>query len=149
GVLHSIEDALMRILDRVEAMEALQPAPQAGTTNARELDGLEIEHDRLTQAYAQGARVLGQQAQEPTLDAADYVAAQRQERHASAPAAQHDIDDGGAQDAAVRRELRASALRAKLKVQAAAHAAESFGPDTGHDTGPDTGEVDRLGQDRA
>ena len=142
NVLHSIEDALMRILDRVEAMEALQAAPPAGAdTRARAADGLEIEHDRLAQAYAQGARVLGQQVPEPTLDAADYVAAHRQEQSAplSAPAAQHDIDEGVTHEEE-RRELRASALRAKRKAQAAAHAAES--------SSPDAGEVDRLGQGR-
>jgi len=142
SVLHSIEDALMRILDRVEAMEALQAAPPAAAdTRAREADGLEIEHDRLAQAYAQGARVLGQQVPEPTLDAADYVAAHRQERGATprAPAAQHDIDDEMTHEEE-RRELRASALRAKRKAQAAAPAAES--------SSPDAGEVDRLGQGR-
>jgi hypothetical protein len=136
AMLHSIEDGLMRILDRVEAMEALQAAPPAAAdTHAREPDGLEIEHDRLAQAYAQGARVLGQHVQAPTLDAADYVAARRQERRATSTPAHHDIDDGMQEE--VRRELRASALRAKLKAQAA----ESSRP-------PDAGEVGRLEVDR-
>ena len=64
----------MRIVDRIEAMEAAKSAPAApADSDAPERDGMEAEHDRLAEAYAAGARVLGQQGLEPPLHAADYV----------------------------------------------------------------------------
>src|SRR5262252_9175665 len=108
GVLHSIEDALVRIVDRVEAMEAMRPAAYADGT-AGEGDGLQTEHDRLAQVYAEGARVLGQPTLPPTLDAADYVAVNRQHQRATAIdlQAQPGADDWTTQDEMARQELRA------------------------------------------
>jgi len=120
GVLHSIEDALVRIVDRVEAMEAMRPAAYADGT-ARDCDGLQTEHDRLAQVYAEGARVLGQPTLPPTLDAADYVAVNRQQRTTPIDLpAQPAADDWATQDETARHELRASALRAGLNARAPA-----------------------------
>jgi localization factor PodJL len=144
GVLHSIEAALMRIVDRIEAMEAMMAAPPASADRASaEPDGLEVEHDRLAEAYAEGARVLGQHVLEPTLDAADYVAADRQQqRERSRDAAvQLGVDDPAApdgQEGRARGELRA-------KLTAPAHPQERG---LEH-TDPDGGEANRLGQGRA
>ncbi|HSR79566.1 MAG TPA: hypothetical protein VLL28_02205 [Hyphomicrobiaceae bacterium] len=126
GVLHSIEDALVRIVDRVEAMEG-KPATYADGT-ARDCDGLRAEHDRLAEIYAEGARVLGQPALPPTLDAADYVAADRQQQRETSrgPAERPEADDWVTQDVMARQELGASALRAKLKAQLAQASAEDL-----------------------
>jgi localization factor PodJL len=123
GVLNSIEDALVRIVDRVEAMEGKPAACAEGAT--RDCDGLQAEHDRLAEIYAEGARVLGQPALPPTLDAADYVAADRQQqRETSMGLARPEADDWIPQNEMARQELRASALRAKLKAQLARAPAE-------------------------
>ena len=60
GMLHTIEEALIRILDRIDAMEA--PARRLAPTdgNAAGQDGMDAESDRLAEAYASGARMLGQ-----------------------------------------------------------------------------------------
>ena len=134
GILHTIEDALVRIIDRVEAMEAVKPTPTVSAdSDAPERDGMEIEHDRLAEAYAEGARVLGQQIVEPALHADDYVAAdQRVERETLAELTSlRSAEDPAPQEEQTRQELRASALRAKLKAQAVAQepAAESAGLD--------------------
>ena len=117
GLLHSIEDALVRIVDRVEAMED-KPAARADSTS-RDCNGLKAEHDRLAEIYAEGARVLGQPALPPTLDAADYVAADRQQPRETSmgPAARPEADDWTTQNEMARQELRA-----KLKAQALAQA---------------------------
>jgi localization factor PodJL len=64
AVLQSIEEALTRIGDRIDALDAAK---------ADERDGLAIESERLAEAYAAGVRLLGQDAFPSTLDAADYV----------------------------------------------------------------------------
>jgi localization factor PodJL len=118
SVLHSIEDTLVRIVDRVEAMEAVQPAACADSA-VRASDGLEADHDRLAEVYAEGARVLGQPALSPTLDAADYVAADRQrQRETWDLAVQPAADAWAAQD----EMARTAAVRAKFKAQALAQA---------------------------
>jgi localization factor PodJL len=123
GVLHSIEDALVRIVDRIEAMEAMRPSAYADGT-PRDCDGVQTEHDRLVQVYAEGARVLGQPTLPPTLDAADYVVVNRQQQRATAIdlPAQPAADDWTTQDETARHELRASALRARPNAQARAPA---------------------------
>ena len=109
GVLHTIEDALVRIVDRVDAMEAAKVDRVAGD----DADGLTIESDRLAEAYAAGARVLGHEPAAARLDAADYVpAARHPEDEAIAP-----TPASGDGDVQTRHELRASAMRAKLKAQ--------------------------------
>ena len=121
GILQSIEEALGRIVDRIDAIEAVKAEPASGD----ESDGLAMESERLAEAYAAGARVLGQNNLESSLDAADYVEPmqwEESERAADAPV----LDSSGIgmpasgadQDAEMRRELRASAMRAKLKAQA-------------------------------
>ena len=123
GILHTIEDALVRILDRVEAMEAANSSAQAHTEgDARDSDAMEAETDRLAEAYAAGARVLGQQLLEPSLHAADYVATDRREEPTEVPLdmlPQLAADEPAPlEEEQTRQELRASALRAKLKAQA-------------------------------
>jgi localization factor PodJL len=143
GVLHSIEAALLRIVDRLEAMEAMMAAPAPADSVPPEPDGLEVEHDRLAEAYAEGARVLGQQVLEPTLDAADYVAADRQlqrERLRDA-AVQLGVDDPAAPD---EQEGKArEGLRAKLTDLAHTQERGLEHAD------PDGSEANRLGQGRA
>ncbi|HEY7083932.1 MAG TPA: hypothetical protein VH519_03875 [Hyphomicrobiaceae bacterium] len=118
NVLHSIEDTLVRIVDRVEAMEAVQPAACADSA-VRASDGLEADHDRLAEVYAEGARVLGQPTLSPTLDAADYVAtARQQQRETWDLAVQPAADAWAAQD----EMAHAAAVRAKFKAQALAQA---------------------------
>ena len=123
GILRTIEDALVRILDRVEAMEAANSSAQALTEgDARDSDAMEAETDRLAEAYAAGARVLGQQLLEPSLHAADYVATDRREEPTEVPLdmlPQLAADEPAPrEEEQTRQELRASALRAKLKAQA-------------------------------
>ena len=61
GMLHTIEEALIRILDRVDAMEAAGAAPYVPADgDAPGQDGMDAESDRLAEAYAAGARILGQ-----------------------------------------------------------------------------------------
>ena len=87
----------------------------------RERDGMEAETDRLAEAYAAGARVLGQQA------AGAEPARSRLRRHRPPRGArdcrssilpQLVADEPAPQEEQTRQELRASALRAKLKAQA-------------------------------
>ena len=121
GILQSIEEALGQIVDRIDAIEAAKAEPASGD----ESDGLAMESERLAEAYAAGARVLGQNNLESSLDAADYVEPmQREESERAADAPVLDSSgigmpaSGADQDAEMRRELRASAMRAKLKAQA-------------------------------
>lgn len=121
GMLHTIEDALIRVLDRVDAMEAAGAAPYVpGNGDAPGQDGMDAESDRLAEAYASGARILGQKPSQPTLDAADYTppAAHREESLEMAAAGPHDATAAEA-TTQTRQELSASAMRAKLKAQAA------------------------------
>jgi localization factor PodJL len=126
GILHTIEDALMRIIDRVDAMEAAKAEPAV----IEDVDGLAMESDRLAQAYAAGARVLGQEPAASLLEAADYApAAPREdsERPASGEAVPPAAGDAHG-DLQTRHELRNSAMRAKLKAQANAVAAADAEP---------------------
>jgi localization factor PodJL len=131
GLVCRIENALMRIAERVEAIHSLTGAPAAGAGHASERDGLELEHDRLAEAYAEGVRVLGQTSLEPTLDAADYVVGERPDERGtrSDPAAELGADDWAGQEETERQDLRDSALRAALRAQAVAHSPAADGPD--------------------
>jgi hypothetical protein len=87
GVLRSIEEGLARILDRVEAMEPASLAsllPDSRTMGPAETSPF----DPLLEAYARGARALGQSAPASMLDAADYPgdAPQAPARDSRAPA---------------------------------------------------------------
>jgi localization factor PodJL len=120
GILQTIEDALTRIVGRMDALGATGAAPPArADDDVSDRDGLEIESDRLAEAYAAGARALGHERDEPTLDAADYSPSpsqsllDRSRRADSASAAPIALLEDE-----TRRELRASALRAKIKAQA-------------------------------
>ena len=119
GMLHTIEDALIRVLDRVGAMEAAGAAPYVpGNGEAPGQDGMDAESDRLAEAYASGARILGQKPSVPTLDAADYAPpVARQEERLEPTGGAHDAT--AAEATQTRQELSASAMRAKLKAQAA------------------------------
>ena len=128
GMLHTIEAALIRVLDRVDAMEAAGAAPYVPADgDAPGQDGMDAESDRLAEAYASGARILGQKPSEPTLDAADYAPPIAHQEESLEPA-------GGPHDAAAaeatqtRQELSASAMRAKLKAQAAPEAPTPTSP---------------------
>ena len=88
SILHAIEDALVRIVDRVDAIDVAKPAPapQEDEDHLRD-DGLDIESERLAQAYAAGARVLGQGRAErdpSILDAADYTSFAPRDRERAA-----------------------------------------------------------------
>ena len=119
---------------------------------------MEAETDRLAEAYAAGARVLGQQLLEPSLHAADYVATDRRERALRPPPSTASPGcsrrAGAAGEEQTRQELRASALRAKLKAQAAPQEPPSTG-DAGLDqpaaegTGLDEAKAGRSGTGRA
>jgi localization factor PodJL len=146
GVLRTIEDALVRIIDRVETMDAPKHAPEAPVHgDVPDYDGMEAENDRLAEAYAVGARVLGKQLAEPSLHAADYIAANAgEQRQAPAvPASPDSLEEPAPDEEHTRQELRASALRAKVKAQAMPQepAAESAGLDEAKE--------DMLGHGRA
>jgi localization factor PodJL len=115
GMLHTIEETLIRVLDRIDAMEsgAAPFAPRNGNPLGR--DGMDAESDRLAEAYAAGARILGQKPPVPTLDAADYVPPRPLQEESQAPAA----GDVGDEESKTLQDLRASVMRAKLKAQAA------------------------------
>lgn len=115
GILHTIEDALVRIVDRIDAMEAAKPDRVAQNDS----EGLAIESERLAQAYAAGARVLGHPSVESSLNAADYAPAEPRGPDRGTPRGSADAPPPvPAQEPEMRQELRASALRAKLKAQA-------------------------------
>ncbi len=147
GILHTIEDALIRIVDRVDAMEVATSAPFArGDGNAADRDAMEAESERLAEAYAAGARVLGQkvpdQASETMLDAADYAPSPGRGEGASPadPAASSPQGSPTADAKGTREELRASVLRGKLKAQAKA---EEPGPSLG-EVKPGAGKPGRI-----
>jgi len=134
GILSTIEGTLTRIADRVDAIEvgsSGRHAP-AADNDAQDVDSIELESHRLAEAYAAGARVLGREPPEPILDAADYAPQpMRAEAEAAADAPTESTPvQSAAPDAQTRQELRASAMRAKLKAQAATElAAASAGLD--------------------
>jgi localization factor PodJL len=68
-VLQGIDDALARIVERIAIIEEAK----AGSGDLDESDDLYIESDRLADAYAAGARALGQDPFPFALDAADYA----------------------------------------------------------------------------
>jgi localization factor PodJL len=130
GALASIEGSLTRIAERVDAMEAARAEPAlAADEEDRERDGIELESERLAEAYAAGARALGVEASETLLDATDYAA--RSAGTAATLAAPLPADGGQAgpptDDQTARQELRASALRAKLKAEGALREAGAAG----------------------
>ncbi len=69
SVLRTIEDSLGRILDRVDG---LQPAFDAPSASRERYEG-SSPLDPLLEAYAQGARALGQVTPASLLDATDYT----------------------------------------------------------------------------
>ena len=138
SMLHTIEETLIRILDRVDAMEAAGATPYAPTDgNAPGQDGMDAESDRLAEAYASGARILGQKPSQPMLDAADYAPLLARQEKSPEPAA-GGLDDATAEAIQTRHEPSAFAMRAKLKAQAAPEAPTSASPAT-DDTKADTG----------
>ncbi len=121
GTLHTIEEALLRMIERVDALDppALHVREEDDTTDT---GGMGEEGERLAEAYAAGARVLGHRPDEPVLDATDYVPAlARREGGASMPtlATAEDPEAAAAEAAQARQELRASAMRGKLRAQSA------------------------------
>jgi localization factor PodJL len=101
--------------------------------------------DPLLEAYAQGARALGQATPATLLDASDYAT---NAPYTAAPApdklALPDWDEQADEDAQSRHEQRSSAIRAKLKSQAMSADADQ-GTGQGTDQGEDgTGAPDTL-----
>jgi localization factor PodJL len=124
GILYTIEGALTRLAGRVDAVEAANPGPlSTSACDADESDGFELERERLAEAYAAGARALGREQPDATLDAADYVAPAFQEDFGSAAEAECGAFPAPAPnaprvpEARARQDLRASVMRAKLKAQ--------------------------------
>jgi localization factor PodJL len=146
GILRTIEDALVRIIDRVEAMDAARLAPEAPAhRDVPDRDGMEIDNDQLAEVYAAGARVLGQQVSEPSLHAADYVTAGPREQGGTRAqtGSPGSPDEPGPQEEQTHQELRASAIRAKLKAQATPQEPAAEG------AGLDEAKARMLGQGRA
>src|SRR5581483_2651944 len=139
GILHTIEDALTRIAERVDAVGPAKPVSPWVEEEIPDRDGIELESARLAEAYAAGARVLGREPAETSLDAANYMptppplpsAAGTAQGAESALGSSAEPKTKPASDAQARQELRASAMRAKLKAQAAGEegAADSAGLD--------------------
>lgn len=75
GALQTLEGAVTRISDSVEAMEASKPAPDLSLSllGVSDLGSPHVESDPLSQVYADGARVLEPRGYRSTLDAADYA----------------------------------------------------------------------------
>jgi localization factor PodJL len=130
SVLSAIENALARISDRLDAIDRQANAPvAAGDRQGPPPDILHAESDALTEAYEKGARALGQKMGF-ALDAADYAAPgsprvfrqppeqpiDEQSEAASAPEIGAVVP---AEETVTREAFRTSALRAKLKAQAA------------------------------
>jgi localization factor PodJL len=137
SMLQTIEATLIRILDRVDAMEAAGATSYVPTDgNAPGQDGMDAESDRLAEAYASGARILGQKPSQPMLDAADYaplLAGQEKKPELAAGG----LDDATAEAIQTRHEPSAFAMRAKLKAEAAPEAPTAASPAAG-DTKADT-----------
>ena len=123
NVLYTIEDAVTRLAGRLEAAGSANPASQSASTEAAgDGDGIDLESERLAEAYAAGARALGQAPPAQTLNAADYdprpapppLAGYASK--AASPPPLPPMPDASATLA--RQELRASVMRAKVKAQA-------------------------------
>jgi hypothetical protein len=80
AVLQGIDDALARIFERIARIEEAK----AGSADLDESEDLCNESDRLVDAYAAGARALGQDPFPFALDAADYVAMDASAKHGPA-----------------------------------------------------------------
>jgi localization factor PodJL len=152
GIFNTIEGALLRILDRVEAIESVRlPAAAPGESEPVYRGDTQGERDLLAEAYAEGARLLGQQGMEPSLHAADYLTGERREPRVAAAATEipppAPIDQPEPEEVRTRQELRASALRAKLKAQGTAQ--EPAAPAaTADDTSLDEAKAGMLGHGR-
>jgi localization factor PodJL len=123
GILHTIEDALVRIVDRVDAIDLAKPQPAPAQDQERAgRDGLEIESAHLAEAYAAGARALGHRSTEFALDAADYTQFVPRDKKRDVP--RLDPTTTGADEAEGdaqihrRQELQPSGVRSKLMAQA-------------------------------
>ena len=111
GMLRHIEAALMRLLDRVDAMEAAGAAAGGpGSGDAPGPNGMDAESKRLAEAYAAGASILGQKPSAPTLDAADYASPIGHREDSPQSAAGRPGDAVGADDAQTRQHLRVVCL---------------------------------------
>ena len=135
GVLHTIERMLARIHERVEAIEAANPAPQSSLSafdafSAPELPAARFERAPPT-AAPDDTRALAPKCYRPTLDAADYAPAPRPdarepEPRSSAPAvpaADAPVPaTAETEPARPRDDFRASLIRARLKTSEAAAA---------------------------
>ncbi|HJU33364.1 MAG TPA: hypothetical protein VJ740_18005, partial [Hyphomicrobiaceae bacterium] len=96
-IVRSIEDALARIAERMDAMEEARPDLAHGPLREHP----DPDHHRLAEAYAAGARVLGQDSRLPSLHASDYVSSSREEDTCSS--AGLDDDRGHHEDSLVPR----------------------------------------------
>lgn len=112
GILQTIEEALVRIVDRIDAMEA------DGVARSADQDDTGSETDRLAAAYAMGETMLRPDSDEPSLHAADYAPTAMALPAEHAPKADAAKANPAAEDLKTKAELRASALRAKLKAEA-------------------------------
>ena len=117
GMLRTIEEALVRVLDRVGAMETAGAAAFApGFGGAAGRDGFDAESDRLAEAYATGARILGQRPSAPTLDAADYARPVAHREENLQPASGRLGDAPAAEDTRPSQQLGAADRRAELNI---------------------------------
>jgi len=118
GTLRTIEEALVRVLDRVSAMETAGAAAFApGFGDAAGRDGLDAESDRLAEAYATGARLLGQMPSAPTLDAGDYARSVAHREENLQPASGGLGDAQTTQHTRPRQGVGAPAMRAELSTR--------------------------------
>ena len=114
NVLHTIEDALARILDRVDGMEpaGLAAFLPGGRDGARPAP----TGDPLLDAYARGAQALGQPTPGSLLDASDYVTSLRrtaaQAAGAFVPAEQAEPLGRAAQEPSADTQMPAAASAA-------------------------------------
>jgi localization factor PodJL len=133
GVLQAIEDALGRIADRVDAIDAARTVPEPPLAAFDDLDAaaerlsLRPERDPLTQAYAAGAHALAPKRHPSSLDAADYAppTAPQPEPDNRAPIELPLATPAPAPEERPQRDVRPSALRASLMARAASESAES------------------------
>ncbi len=126
NALHTLEEAVNRVGESVEAVEAQRPVPDlsAFALATPELGGVVPDRDPLAQAYADTARALQQQPLRSPLDAADYAtrpgpaAEQGPSLPPPLPAARVSAPAGDAESAPATLHspaFRASAMRAKLR----------------------------------
>jgi localization factor PodJL len=111
SLVHGIDEALARIVARIGTLEA---KAQAGDDNAG--GGRADDDDRLAQAYAAGARALGQDPFPFALDAADYLAGARDSSACAAGGAGH--GDAGAMEERERRLVQPSQRGARTDAPA-------------------------------